>query len=280
MKLLFTGRGGAGSWMVRGEQLGAAMGATVKPMATVADMKGHDLVVVVKRVPEALLEALKRSRVPWVYDIVDAYPQPGCSLWTPEQCKGWLFHHLDALRPPLGVIWPNRKMQEDADVSRGAVVYHHHRPGIKRNKISERISRVGYEGSAKYLDGWTTSLALECKRRNIEFVLNPAHIADLDIVIAMRGGAWDGYAQRNWKSNVKLANAHGSGTPFIGARESGYQETSTGCEYWADTPRELATALDWLESRDSRLTVHERFLSKPYTVNHAAGDMLCALKSL
>lgn len=280
MKVLITGKGTAGSWIVRGEQLGAAMRATVKPMATVQDMKAHDLVILVKKTPEPLLEALRLSGVPWVYDIVDAYPQPGCSLWTREQALSWLHHHVKTISPPLGVIWPNEKMRVDSCLARGPVIYHHHRPGIKRNKIRARIERVGYEGSAKYLDGWTAAISLECKRRGIEFVLNPAHIADLDVIVAMRGGAWDGYAQRNWKSNVKLANAHGSGTPFIGARESGYQETSTGCEYWADTPRELSTALDWLESKDARLTVHERFLSKPYTVDMAAGDMLCALKSL
>lgn len=280
MKLLVTGRGGAGSWSVRGEQLGAAMGATVKPMATLQEIKAHDAVIVVKRVPEALLAALRQSGVPWVYDIVDAYPQPGCSLWTAAQCMSWLDNHVKTLNPPLGVIWPNRRMQEDCSVPRGAVVYHHHRPAIARNKIRQQIKRVGYEGSAKYLDGWIAAIGVECKRRGIEFALNPEHIADLDVVIAMRGGCWDGYAQRNWKSNVKLANAHGSGTPFIGARERGYEETATGCEYWADTPRELSRALDWLETRDARLTVHERFLSKPYTVTHAAGDMLCALKSL
>lgn len=276
MKVLVTGRGGAGSWTVRGEQLGAAMGATVKPMATRQDMRAHDVVIVVKRVPPVLLAELRASGVPWVYDVVDAYPQPECSTWTPRACREWLDTWCRLLRPNR-IIWPNARMRDDAR-STDPVVYHHHRPNIKRNVVRERVRAVGYEGSAKYLDSWLSPLIAECGRRGVRFIVNPECIADLDIVVAMRGGIWDGYPQRHWKSNVKLANAHGSGTPFIGCMEDGYTETATGCEYWADTPREFARALDWLGTHEARKTVHERFIAKAYSVEQAAKDMLCALR--
>jgi len=279
MKIIITGRGGAGSWSVRGEQLGAAMGATVKPMASMQDLKAHDVCIVVKRVPDELLRALRDSGVFWFYDIVDAYPQPACSIWSRAQCTQWLRHHLKTLSPPAGVIWPNKKMKDDSGLDAGAVVYHHHRPGIKLHTVQPRITRIGYEGSAKYVDAWLRPIELECARRGIKFVLNPAHVSDLDVIIAMRGGIWDGYAQRNWKSNVKLANAHGSGTPFIGATESGYIETSSGAEYWADTPRELSRALDWLDEESTRVAVQKQFLFNAYPVEQAARDMLCAVKS-
>lgn len=279
MKVIVTGRGGAGSWSVRGEQLGAAMGATVKPMATTQELKAHDVAIVVKRVPDDLLASLRASGIRWFYDIVDAYPQPACSIWTRTQCLQWLHHHLKTLNPPGGVIWPNKKMRDDSGLERGAVVYHHHRPGIKRHTVKPKITQIGYEGSAKYVEAWLRPIELECATRGIRFMLNPQHVADLDVIIAMRGGIWDGYAQRNWKSNVKLANAHGSGTPFIGASENGYQETSSGAEYWADTPRELTRALDWLETEEARRSVHAHFLANAYTVEQAAADMLCVLKS-
>lgn len=280
MKVLVTGRGGAGSWSVRGEQLGAAMGATVKTMATRADMRAHDVVLVVKRVPAELLAELQKSGVPWVYDVVDAYPQPECSTWTQTESIKWLNRHLSQLNPSR-VVYPNMQMRRDVTEYYGDgahVVYHHYRPSIKRNPVRESVRTIGYEGSAKYLDSWLSPLMAECGRRGWRFVVNPECIADLDIVIAMRGGIWDGYPQRQWKSNVKLANAHGSGTPFIGSTECGYLETATGCEYWADTPREFARALDWLESHEARQTVHERFIATAYSVDKAAKDMLCALK--
>jgi hypothetical protein len=253
------------------------MGATVKPMASYKDMQAHDVVLVIKRVPDELLSDLRASGVPWVYDIVDAYPQPACSVWEEEQCREWLARHIKTLNPDR-VVWPNKRMRDDSGRSTEPVVYHHYRPGIARNPLRKAVKCAGYEGSAKYLDGWLTPMMRECDRRGIRFVVNPAQLADLDIVVAMRGGIWDGYAQRHWKSNVKLANAHGSGTPFIGAVEDGYLETGLGCEYWADTPREFARALDWLESLEARQTVHDRFLAGAYSVTQAAEAMRCALK--
>lgn len=280
MKVLVTGRGGAGSWLVRGEQVGAAMGAKVKPMATVEDCRAADIILVVKRVPDELLSAIRASGRPWVYDIVDPYPQPQCAGWSLDESVRWVQDHLARLRPNA-VIWPNARMRSDC-AGAGPVIYHHHRPGIERNPVRERVAKIGYEGSVRYLDGWLDVLQDECKRRGAVFVSNPAQLADLDVVVALRGGPWSGYASRHWKSNVKLANAHASGTPFVGLPEPGYQETATGCEYWATTPRELAIALDWLEDRGARRHVSDRFIAAAFPVERAArqvSEALCALTS-
>lgn len=279
MKLLFTGRGGAaGSWSIRGEQLGLACGAKVKPLATSTDIRAADLTVVVKRAPDALIAAL-RGR-PWVYDIVDAYPQPESARWSQEESIGWVTRHIEKLNP-TAVIWPNQRMRADCDDGRpGIVLKHHHRPGIHRNPIRPQVRTIGYEGSSAYLDGWLPSIVKECARRHWEFVLNPPRLADLDIVLALRGGQWDGYAARNWKSNVKLANAHGSGTPFVGQRECGYMETASGAEYWADEPKDLATCFDWLEDVSTRELVSDRFVAKAYTLEQAAADLTGFLRAL
>jgi hypothetical protein len=146
MKILVTGRGGAGSWAIRGEQLGRAMGANVKPMATLADCRAADVIVVVKRVPDELLHAVRQSGRPWVYDIVDAYPQPHCADWSPAQARQWLHDQLQRLQP-TAVVWPNQRMRADAAYP-GWVLYHHHRPGIDTMVLRDRIYRVGYEGRA------------------------------------------------------------------------------------------------------------------------------------
>jgi hypothetical protein len=280
MKILFTGSGTSGSYRIRAEQIGAALGARVKAMATVEDCRLADLIVVVKRVPDQVLHSIRRSGRPWVYDIVDAYPQPACSSWTPSIAKAWLKEHLRILRPNM-VIWPNEAMQADGGGG-GAMIYHHHRPGIKVNAIRDFVQVVGYEGARAYLGSWVPAIQAECQRRGARFVINPASLADVDVVLALRAEVWNGYPQRRWKSNVKLANAHGSGTPFIGAPECGYRETESGAELWAEAPSQVGEALDRLASQDVRRGVRAQFLKAAFSLEHAAEryrDVLCALRS-
>lgn len=280
MKILVTGRGGAASWTIRGEQLGHAMGATVKPMATLSDCRAADVIVVVKRVPDELLQAVRQSGRPWVYDIVDAYPQPECAGWSQLQACQWLRDHLNRLKP-TAVVWPTLRMQADSTYP-GWVLYHHYRPGLEVMPVRERIRRIGYEGRAEYFAAWVMMVLSECNRIGAEFVMNPASISQVDVVLALRAGKWNGYCQRHWKSNVKLANAHGSGVPFIGLTEAGYLETAAGGEQLIQAPHELGQALDMLSDPAVRVSVHEKFLANAYSVDQAAESMrahLCALKS-
>lgn len=277
MKLLVTGKGGsAGSWLMRGVQLGEALGATVTPNAT--DARGFDLAVVVKRTPAPTIDAIRQARLRWVWDIVDAYPQPEAYEWGRSEAIGWVRARLRDLRP-AAVIWPNARMREDCDVGLpGMVLPHHHRVGIAVNPIRERVQRVGYEGAAAYLGRWADVLRDECARRGWQFTINPRRLSDLDIVVAFRDRG--GYVSRHWKSGVKLANAHGSGTPFVGQREYGYTETASGAEYWAEDRAGLRVALDWLESRGAREAVSDRFLQKAYPVETAAASLGTFLRAL
>ncbi|WP_440221839.1 hypothetical protein ACQQ2N_12145 [Dokdonella sp. MW10] len=281
MKILVTGRGGAGSWTVRGEQLGAALGAQVKPAATRMDLVHCDIAIAVKRVPESLLATINASGKPWVYDVVDAYPQPEASGWSRDEAIRWMQRRLAELSPDA-IIWPTQRMREDCDTGRtpGIVLPHHHRPGIASNPIRERVAVVGYEGAAHYLGGWESTLRDQCRDRGWSLALNPASLSDVDIVVALRGAPWTGYAQRHWKSNVKLANAHASGTPFIGQAERGYVETATGAEYWAENAAELRVCFDWLDAMTTREQVHDRFIQAAYSVERAARDLEAWLRGL
>lgn len=273
MKVLVTGKGGSGAWAVRGDQLGAAIGATVKPNATQDEIAAHDVAVLVKRAPRTILAALQASGRPWVYDLVDFYPQPEASAWDRDHAIRWVQKKLRAYEP-AAVIWPNRQMREDCDPGLpGLVLPHHHWVGIKNNPIRETVQKVGYQGAPHYLAEWGPALAMECARRGWEFVVNPEHVADLDIVVAFRGGQWSGYVQRNWKSNVKLANAHGSGTPFVGQADAAYLESATGCEYWAEKPTGLPVCFDWLESQSARELIHDRFQQAAFPVERAAAEL-------
>lgn len=277
MNLLFTGKGTSGSFKIRAEQLGAAMGAPVVPMASLADCRAADVIVVVKRAPDALLQSIRASGRPWVYDVVDAYPQPACGSWGETESKAWIKEHLARLKPNA-VIYPNERMSKDA--GGGKVLYHHHRPGMQRNPIRKEIKRIGYEGAPSYIDGWRKAIEAQCARIGAEFVINPVNLADVDVVLALRDKNHAGYPQRMWKSNVKLANAHGSGTPFIGMPEPGYQETASGCEYWATDGEELGRALDWLAPQSTRQHVSAKFLESAITVERVAEQCKCWIEAL
>ena len=79
---------------------------------------------------------------------------------------------------------------------------------------------------------------------------------------------------------MKLANAHGSGTPFIGQQEAGYIENASGCEYWTEDVGGLKVCFDWLTDQGARELVSERFLQKAYPVEQAAKDLSAFLHGL
>jgi len=264
--VLITGKGGkSGSWLMRGEQLGAALGATVQANATIPG----DLTIVVKRTPTPVISALRGKR--WVWDIVDAYPQPLSYQWTREEAIGWVRGKIASLRP-TAIIWPTRRMREDCDTGLpGLVLPHHHRIGIERNPIRAEVRTIGYEGSPGYLGRWERIVRQECEARGWEFVVNPERLADVDVVLALRDSG--GYVARHWKSGVKLANAHASGTPFIGQAECGYTENASGAEYWAEDARGLSIAFDWLKDQGGREAISDRFVQRAYSVEQAAADL-------
>lgn len=250
MKVLVTGSGsGAGSWPVRGAQLGSAIGATVKAKAMSAE--GFDLAVLVKRNLPGTVAAIKRAGIPLVYDIVDAWPQSEGNDWNREFCMAWLRAHLKTIQPDAIVAATQAMAIDCAEFGLPVLALRHHaRPGQARNPIREHVRVVGYEGSTKHLGSWRQWLEKECSRRGLEFHVNPLRLADLDIVVALRERT--GYAPVHWKSNVKLANAQASGTPIVCSREAGYSETSCGSEVWADTPKEVRAAFDELEPAHER----------------------------
>lgn len=271
--VLVTGRGTSGSWQIRGVQLGAAIGAHVEPQVLRSEA---DLVIGVKRVPTEMADAY-RGRLVW--DLVDAWPQPHGNQWDELTCKRWLAAEVARLQP-IGMVAATKQMASDLAGFGVPVLWlpHHYRPGIERNPIRPEVKFIGYEGSPSYVEAWRPAIEAACQSVGARFVLNPPKLADLDIVLALRGAA--GYAPRKWKSGVKLANAHGSGTPFIGSPEKGYLEMGAGPEYWAVNEEELSGAIGRLISRSRRLQVQEQFLQAAFTLEQAAGKLKQWLEAL
>lgn len=277
VKVLVTGRGTSGSWEIRGRQLGAAIGAEVEAQAS--KIKGYDLCVIVKRAPADLLRRIRDARVPVVFDIVDAWPQPHGSEWPREQCLAWLRGQIAAIKP-VGIVAATNAMAMDCAEFGLPVLWlpHHARPGQRINPVRPKAQTVGYEGSERHLGWWKGILEAECARRGWAFRLNPTHLAELDIVVALRQA--QGYAARNWKSGVKLANAQGSGTPCIVGREAGYTETGCEGEYWADDTDDLSNALDALTSLEARRRAHELLLAGTITLESVAATYTAWLQGL
>lgn len=247
--LVLGGGSKAGAWKVRGEQLGKAIGAVVLNGLNNANLVGFDLVVAVKRPILADVQRIQASGIPIVWDVVDAWPQPIGNWWPKETCMNWLKAELRRLKP-IGVVATTTAMAEDCGSTKRNVLVlpHHARPGLERTPIRDAVKTVGYEGGLQHLGGWEHRLRDSCEARGLTFDRAAASLNTLDIVVAMREP--DGYAVRNWKSNIKLANAQASGTPCILNRELGYMQSASGAELWADSNKELEAALDELISEN------------------------------
>lgn len=273
MRILVTGRGKSGSWQVRGVQLGKAIGADVR---TDGGDGQYDLAVIVKRPRFEVTTAL---RCPRIWDVVDAWPQPLGNEWTRDHCMNWLRPQVHDLGL-VGIVAATEAMAEDCQIFGIPVLTlrHHARPGMRRNPLRERVAVVGYEGGEQYLGWWRAWLEQECARRGWGFVINPPALADVDIVVALR--AAQGYAARRWKSNVKLANAQGSGTPSICECAAGYMETANAGQCWANDAFEAKLAFDILTDYDARKRQVEAYRAPTLeNVAKTYREWLCALKS-
>ena len=95
MNVLFTCRGTGGSWAIRGNQLGGKIG-TAKGKATLDDMRAADLIVLVKRPAPGMIDNIRKSGKPWVWDVVDFYPQPACTGWSKDKAIEWVRNQITA----------------------------------------------------------------------------------------------------------------------------------------------------------------------------------------
>ena len=258
MKLLVTGRGTSGSWQIRGVQLGQAIGATVQPAAL--NVAGYDAAVLVKRPSPGLVERLHRARVPIVWDIVDAYPQPAAFGWSRDQCMAWLRAQVAEIKP-VALVAATEAMATDCAWLGLPVLAlpHHSRPAQALNAIHPEVRRIGYEGADHYLGRWLPLLEAECAHRGWRFIVNPPRLADLDIVVCLRDS--ESYAAMRWKSGVKTANAIGSGTPAITGREAGCREIAPPLTPSCWEYRDLANMFDRLEPRKTRQALASSYQS-------------------
>lgn len=256
-----------GSYEMRGRQIAATRPNWTADWESGCYPDKIDVFVTIKKFdPRALSASCS------VYDIVDAWGQKrghdvGERFATRRQIikyfkDQWLLSGI--AKKFNGWIFPNATMRKDlrraCPVPLSAVIYHHYHPGIKINPIREKLTKIGYQGKKQFLGEWEGKIRSICDKMNIEFVINPEHLADVDAVVAVRGGTYGNIMTRSYKSNVKLANCYGSGTPALMYPEASYQETDNGFVNFFKDEEQFIQQLESLHPYDVRKNIHEKFL--------------------
>jgi hypothetical protein len=264
VSVLFTSMTNSGAWQIRGVQVASARSnwrALRDP--TRAEIAAADIVSIIKHADPVVLARIRRAGKPIVHDTVDCWAQPDDEVRVNSAAAAQkLFDGIFApLAPVAGTIFATMRMREDLRhlVSRSAVIHHHARPDIVAAPPRAGFQVLGYEGSERYLGPWAERIEAISAERGLAFVVNPASLGEIDAGIALRGGEWDGYMSRNYKSNVKLVNLQAAGRPAIVARNAaGYLETDGGHAFFVDSEDDIKKALDRLASADLRQRLFER----------------------
>jgi hypothetical protein len=246
VKVLMVGTG-AGSWTIRGEQLGLAIGARVTTSPTAADWRWASVAVLVKRAAFVHAAAAQAAGVPIVWDALDYWRQPADNHLSIEAAVSVLRQHLVTLRPALVI----GATQAQADAAGGVHLPHHSRPGLAAMPVRQECHLVAYEGNEAYLGAWADRLKTACLRRGWRFAINPPALSLADIVVAFRDDRWDGYQCRAWKSGVKIVNAITAGRPIITQPSAAAREIGAPGSL-VDSPEELEAALDRWSSLEMR----------------------------
>jgi len=265
---------GKGSWMMRGQQLGAAIGARVTSQPTDDYWRWAELAVLVKKAGASFAPDAHRFGVPVVWDALDCWRQPDDNRWTESYAKSRFQAQIDAIRPML-VIGATQAMAEACE---GVFVPHHSWQGLTPTPAREQVRTVAYQGNAAYLGTWAGALQKACTKRGWTFAVNPSDLSTADILVAFRDGPWDGWICREWKSGVKIVNAIAAGRPLISQNSAAVRELQPDGSI-VERPSELAAALDFWSDRDARQAVvaRARDVAERFTLSTIARDYLAIL---
>lgn len=253
-KLLLVGCD-KGAWQIRGRQLGDALGARWSAKPKPADWARAEVIVLVKRAAAVWFEQARtagRRGARLVWDVLDYWPQPAGN----QRPLDYLAHEIGVLARELRVGRLVGATQAMASAIGGDYLPHHHRLGLVPGAVRERLEVVAYEGSERYLGPWRPALEAACAERGLRFVINPDDLRDADLVVAFRGGKWDGPVCRRWKSGVKLVNALVAGRPVltqpsaavdeikpVGQTLEALEDLGPAIDAWRDPVRRTAAVL-------------------------------------
>lgn len=266
MNILMLGRG-KGSWQIRGQQLGAAIGARVTSAPSEADWHWAETVILVKRADPTWIQRAHALKLRVVWDAVDFWPQPLENRATETRARQLLRRQLDVIRPDLWIAATESMAREG-----GIYLPHHSRPGLVPTQPRETMQVVGYDGNPLYLDAWGAAIKAVCKAHGWQFIVNPQDLSTVDLLVAFRGGPWDGWICREWKSGVKLVNAIAAGRPIITQDSAAWRELQPAGSI-IETTATLGPAIDaWAEHRSRSIAFAGSRIWAPQLRREAVAD--------
>ena len=278
-KVCFTGNVKAGSWQIRGEQISSERSNwAALPNPSRSDFVNFDVLCVVKKLNSKIVSSARDQGLHIVYDIVDSWRQPrdGLKCHSVEDARVLFRKKWKKIDADL-FIFPTEQMLIDLGdlVPKGQVIYHHYRPGIPLNPIRDQVLTVGYEG-ADFLGEWKSRLEESCRQMGVTFVTNPLNYSDIDVVVLARGGLHANFLSHRYKSNVKLANAYGSGTPaLVHIAEQSAHDTDCGNVLYFSDIGSFDQQLDLLiNNLELRRSISNSFLlaAKNYEISSIAKE--------
>lgn len=255
MRIMFTGIGGSGAWVMRGEQLAATrLDWSAIANATRSDLSGVDAVVVVKHISERALAALRNWGGPIIYDPLDFWDQrasrfcktnPALQIESSEEARQVFAQDFERISPDL-ILCPTQAMNDDLSPLgyRTATLHHHFDPRLRSSEQDVRARpRVLFHGKRGYIKAWEYTARLSCRLLGADFIMSDAPLPPpADVMLAVRGGRHGNWLSRRWKSNVKAATAQRLGLPFVAWPEIAYRETHPGA-HWFTSPIQLHRAI-------------------------------------
>lgn len=263
MKIAIVGKPNKGSWQIRGPQLVLALRKL-----------GHDVDCYdVRRVPYPKADRViyvKRGIPPsWpdhvqvYWDMVDFWYQPGQENLGREEAISLAASYAP---PHVKRIAATQRMASDVG---GVTLYHQFRPGLVSHPPRDKARKpvVLYEGNPRYLGDYRRYLEKHC-----DFVLQEAPWR-CDAVLSVRDVPFNGYMSRNWKSNVKAANAMAMGRILITDAEVGVTETTPPqCRLQVGKPSDIPWAIQQLTLNRVRFEAYEaaRETAKKFTIESIA----------
>jgi hypothetical protein len=277
MNVLIVGTGGNGSWEIRGEQLGGAMGARVTSNPSDIDWAWADLVVLVKRAVALFGARARKAGKPVVWDALDFWTQPSQNQVGADEAVR-LAGLMSAEAKPVLTIGATQAM---ADALGGVYLPHHAWPGMAATPARETCAVVAYQGNAAYLGRWAGWLSDACQARGWRLVVNPSSLQEADILVALRDGEWDGRICREWKSGVKVVNAIVAGRPVITQYTAAWRELRP-LGTVVESQRDLDAALDiWAPyaARAAAVDVSTQSAGQ-FTLNTVAATYLARLEAV